>query len=230
MWLILLKVNCFNLDMSENLQYVLNGYQEFRQKYFAGGDDLYLELKKGQKPKVLVIACSDSRVDPAIILNCKPGDLFVVRNVANLVPPYNNDGGHHGTSAALEFGITGLNIKHIIILGHSYCGGIRALVEGRYNSGRPESFIDKWMEIARPSMLETIDKFPHESVENQVTHCSKSALIKSLSNLLTFPWIKKRSEGNDLTIRSWYFNIDDGMIEEFDEKDQEFKALKVEEA
>jgi carbonic anhydrase len=213
--------------MPENLQYVVNGYGKFRQKYFSGDDDLYDGLKKGQNPKVLVIACSDSRVDPSIILNCKAGDLFVVRNVANLVPPYNNDGGHHGTSAALEFGITGLHIKHIIILGHSSCGGIRALVEGRFNSNKPETFIDKWMEIAKPSMVQTVEKYPNENIDNQVNHCSKLALTKSLSNLLTFPWIKEGVWKEKLTIRSWYFNIESGVIEEFDEKEQQFKDLDI---
>ena len=213
--------------MPENLKYVLNGYKNFREKYDVEYKDLFQELEKGQKPKILIVACSDSRVDPAIILNCKPGDLFVVRNVANLVPPYNNDGSHHGTSAALEFGITGLGIKHIIILGHSSCGGIRALVEGQFNHEKAENFIDKWMEIAKPELQEIIKKYPDQSIDNQITNCAKLALTKSLRNLTTFPWIQERIEKRELTIRSWYFNIDSGIIEEFDDQDGEFKQLKI---
>ncbi|MFT6077623.1 MAG: carbonic anhydrase [Myxococcota bacterium] len=212
--------------MSDNLEYVISGYKKFRQKYFEGSDNLYENLKKGQKPKVLVIACSDSRVDPAIILNCKPGDLFVVRNVANLVPPYENDGGHHGTSAALEFGILSLGIKHIIVLGHSSCGGIGALVEDSLKI-KEENFISKWMEIAKPALQKTIENYPEVSIKEQVSHCTKFALINSLNNLLTFPWIKEKAQIKELSVHSWYFNLNNGIIEEFDEKKQEFIDLKI---
>lgn len=102
--------------MSEEIKYIIDGYKKFRQKYFDGNNSIFEDLKNGQNPKILVIACSDSRVDPTIILNCKPGDLFVVRNVANLVPPYENDDGHHGTSAALEFAVCGLNVNTSLYL------------------------------------------------------------------------------------------------------------------
>jgi carbonic anhydrase len=174
-----------------------------------------------------VIACSDSRVDPAIILNCKPGDLFVVRNVANLVPPFINDGGHHGTSAALEFGILGLGIKHIIVLGHSSCGGIKALVEDSLKI-KEDNFISKWMEIAKPALAKTIQTNPDKSIEKQIGVCAKFALVDSLNNLLTFPWIKDRVTDGDLSVRSWYFNIDSGFIEEFDVGTKKFTNLQTE--
>ena len=212
--------------MSKNLEYIIAGYKKFRQKYFEGNNNLYEDLKNGQNPKILVIACSDSRVDPAIILNCKPGDLFVVRNVANLVPPYENDGGHHGTSAALEFAVLGLVIKHIIILGHSSCGGIQALVEDPTKM-QEENFISRWMEIAKPALQKTITNYPNQSIKEQVGNCAKFALINSLNNLLTFPWIKDRATSGELSLHSWYFNIDSGIIEEFDSLKQEFIDLKI---
>ncbi|MFT5702750.1 MAG: carbonic anhydrase [Rickettsiales bacterium] len=212
--------------MPENLKYIVSGYKKFRKKYFSGEDQLYQDLKNGQSPKILVIACSDSRVDPAIILNCKPGDLFVVRNVANLVPPFTNDGGYHGTSAALEFGVLGLGIKHIIILGHSSCGGIQALVEDS-SQIKAENFISKWMEIAKPALQKTIQNYPSKNLGEKVGACAKFALIDSLNNLLTFPWIKNKVEDGNLSVRSWYFNIDSGVIEEFDVYKEQFMDLKI---
>ena len=212
--------------MAEGLDQIIAGYKQFRKKYFKGNNQLYEDLKNGQKPKILVIACSDSRVDPAIILNCKPGDLFVVRNVANLVPPYENDGGHHGTSAALEFAVLGLGINHIIILGHSSCGGIQTLIENP-NKMQEENFISRWMEIAKPALQKTIDNYPGHSVEKQVGKCARLALIDSLSNLLTFPWIKEKVVKQELSLHSWYFNIDSGIIEEFDLAAGKFSDLIV---
>ncbi len=212
--------------MSENLEYVIAGYKKFRQKYFESNNYLYEDLKNGQSPKILVIACSDSRVDPAIILNCKPGDLFVVRNVANLVPPYENDSGHHGTSAALEFAVLNLGIKHIIILGHSSCGGIQALVEDP-SKMQEENFISRWMEIAQPALQKTIENYPNQSIEKQVGNCAKFALINSLNNLFTFPWIKQKVANQELSLHSWYFNIDSGIIEEFNYKTEKFIDLKT---
>src|SRR5436190_22865279 len=115
--------------MKDSIQKIRLGYQEFRNKYVLGDRSVMKFLSHyGQKPKIMVVACCDSRVDPALILQCMPGDLFVVRNVANIVPPYEKDEAHHGTSAALEFGICFLKVKHLILLGHSQCGGIQALL------------------------------------------------------------------------------------------------------
>ncbi len=126
---------------------LIEGYKQFRSKYFGKSKSLEKLVTHDQKPKILVISCSDSRVDPAIILGSKPGELFVVRNVANLVPPFESDLKHHGTSAALEFGVLDLEVKHIIVLGHTHCGGIRALMEAPENTP-PSNFITAWMDIA----------------------------------------------------------------------------------
>jgi carbonic anhydrase len=212
--------------MPKEIEYIKQGYKKFRQEYFERNSQLYEELKEGQKPKVLVIACSDSRVDPAIILNCKPGDLFVVRNVANLVPPYENDSGHHGTSAALEFAVLGLGIKHIIVLGHSSCGGIQALVADS-NKIKEKNFISRWMEIAKPALEKTIKNYAEQSMEEKVGKCAQFALVNSLNNLFTFPWIKERAEAGELSLYSWFFNIENGVIEEFNNKEQKFVELDI---
>ncbi len=212
--------------MSGEIKYITQGYKQFRQKYFDGNNSIFEDLKNGQNPKILVIACSDSRVDPAIILNCKPGDLFVVRNVANLVPPYENDDGHHGTSAALEFAVCDLEVKHIIIFGHSSCGGIKALIANP-SKMQEKNFISRWMELAKPAYEETMENFSNSSVDQKVDSCAHFALINSLKNLYTFPWIKSRVAGGELSLHSWYFNIDTGIIEEFWPKTGEFTDLKI---
>jgi carbonic anhydrase len=211
--------------MPKEIDYAIKGYQKFHKKYFGNNNQTFGNLKDGQNPKILVIACSDSRVDPAIIMDSKPGDLFVVRNVANLVPPYENDSStYHGTSAALEFGILGLGIKHIIIFGHSRCGGIRALVEDSQII-ESKNFITKWMEIAKPAYEKTLENHVHDSIDEQSEHCARLALVNSRKNLLTFPWIKEKFDAKNLFLHSWYFNIDSGKIEAYDVLVDGFKEL-----
>jgi carbonic anhydrase len=212
--------------MSGDIKYIIEGYKKFRQKYFDGSNSIFEDLKNGQSPKILVIACSDSRVDPTIILNCKPGDLFVVRNVANLVPPYENDDGHHGTSAALEFAVCGLEVKHIIIFGHSSCGGINALVTNP-DKMQEKNFISRWMELAQPAYQKTIENYPNASIDDKVSSCAHFALINSLKNLYSFPWIKSKVENSELSLHSWFFNIETGIIEEFNSELDKFVDLKI---
>ena len=203
-----------NKTRSQELDYIIDGYKHFRQKYFDGNNSIFKDLKNGQNPQILVIACSDSRVDPAVILDCKPGDLFVVRNVANLVPPFEDDVSHHGTSAALEFGVCVLGVRHIIIFGHSGCGGIRSLFEDQTKMQKG-NFISKWMELAKTAYHKTLKNYSLASIDDQASHCTHFALIHSLDNLSTFPWIKSRVENGELSLHSWYFDIETGMIEEF---------------
>jgi carbonic anhydrase len=126
---------------------LIEGFARFREMHYATNDALFRELvEQGQAPKIMVVACCDARVDPALILDCAPGDLFVIRNVANLVPPAENQGHYHGTSAALEFGVRKLKVEHLIVLGHAHCGGIRALLEG--DMQKEDVFISEWMGIA----------------------------------------------------------------------------------
>src|SRR5579872_388376 len=131
--------------MGKSFLKVLQGYQTFRKKYAQSDSSVMQYLSYyGQQPKVMVVACCDSRVDPALILQCDPGDLFVIRNVANIIPPCELDKAHHGTSAALEFGVRFLQAKHLIILGHSQCGGIQALID---NQRAKNDFISSWVSL-----------------------------------------------------------------------------------
>ena len=176
--------------MSVEFEKLIAGYSRFREKFKSGSHLLYKHLsEQGQRPSAIVIACSDSRVDPAMILDCDPGDLFMIRNVANLVPPYEDDHHYHGTSAALEFGVCHLKIAHIIVLGHSQCGGIQSLLET--NTVDPNGFIAKWMQLAKLStrIQMSNDFLP---IAHQAELCEKESLAGSLDNLMTFPWIQKR--------------------------------------
>lgn len=207
------------------MHHLIQGYQDFYNKYFKSGDTtLYQDLvKQGQAPKTMVIACSDSRVDPALVLNCSPGELFVVRNVANLVPPCENDAKHHGTSAALEFAVCFLKVEHIIILGHTYCGGIQALLRDETEHLEQRSFISHWMEIAREARIQALQK--NGTPKEQETHCCEYSLMASLDNLHSFPWIKERLSNGSLSLHAWLFDLESGLIKRFNETQQRFENI-----
>jgi len=202
---------------------LIAGYQEFKKKDIEQSD-AYVELAKGQSPKVLVIACSDSRIEPAIVTGCEPGDLFVVRNVANLVTPFDSDPRHQGTSAALEFGVKGLQVEHIIIFGHSSCGGIKALMT---SAGGEDSlaFVDGWMEAAKPAKKNVLQKHEGESLDKQVHACEKESLLMSLKNLSEYPWIKDRVEQGSLQLHAWYFDLAEGAVKAYHPENKQFMAL-----
>lgn len=211
--------------MPTEINSLIQGYLKFRQKYFTNDKQLFKQLvKDGQKPKILVVACSDSRVDPSIILNCKPGDLFVIRNVANLIPPCEDTSSYHGTSAALEFAICKLQIRHIIILGHSKCGGISSLFDNSIIDEHDNDFISKWMQIARPAKIKTNQQA--DNLDEKINQCAKYSLINSVGNLLTFEWISERIKKNNLFIHAWYFDLEQGIIEAYQPNLQEFIELE----
>lgn len=203
----------------------VSGFKRFQQNYFDQNTALFGELKQGQKPSALVIACSDSRVDPAILTDCQPGDLFVVRNVANLVPPYEKGAGLHGVSTALEFGVTALRVEHIIVLGHTKCGGIQALMK----DGAPESkgeFIGNWMNIAKRAKERVLAEMPDAPPAEQLCACEEASIQVSLENLLTFPWIKERVQQGSLMLHGWHFDIERGEMEAFNPFSGGFEPLR----
>ena len=198
----------------QSLQKILQGYELFRDKYVHGDTAIMQYLSYyGQQPQVMVVACCDSRVDPALILQCDPGDLFVVRNVANIVPPYEVDDAHHGTSAALEFGVCTLNVDHLILLGHSQCGGIQALLN-KDDTSR-DDFITNWVSLIKKSRTSAGDS----------DDCAKSALKQSYQNCLTFPWIKEKVAQKNLIIHLWFFDIKAGQIFTYAEAKDDFQPL-----
>ena len=200
------------------IEKLLEGYKRFRADHFDGNKTLYEKLyKEGQSPKTLVIACSDSRVDPAIITDADPGDIFAIRNVANLVPPYAKDAGYHGVSAALEFAVCILKVENIVILGHSHCAGVHALRHPE--SLKDSDFIGPWVHIGDPAKqrLGTIAN------DLECQHACEREVIKlSLENLQTFPWIQDRVRDGSLTLHGWYFDIEDGVLYQHDPETGKF--------
>ena len=185
---------------------LIAGFKSFRETYYEEQPDFYRSLvEKGQKPDVMVIACSDSRVNPSIIAKAEPGELFIVRNVANLVPPYEPDSHYHGTSAAIEFAVRDLNVEHIIVLGHSHCGGIRCLCEG-HEDAKNREFIDGWMSIVEQARDDSLKG------EAQLRNVEREAVKVSLDNLLTFPCVKRRVEDGRLKLHGWLFDLEAGEL------------------
>lgn len=199
--------------MEKTFKKIMKGYLKFREKYATDENPVMKNLAcHGQKPEIMVIACCDSRVDPALIMQCDPGDLFIVRNVANIVPPYEKDMGFHGTSAALEFGVCYLNVKHLIILGHSQCGGIDALVNGA--TLLQNDFITRWVSVIE-----------QQKQEKDVDKVAQKSLFVSYKNCLTFPWIEKRIDMGFLKIHLWFFDIKEGGIFTYSFSKQRYQKL-----
>jgi carbonic anhydrase len=159
-----------------------------------------------------VISCCDSRTDPGMLLGAGPGDIFVVRNVANLVPPYRNGAEMPGIRADIEFAIKGLNVDHIIILGHSSCGGIRALMDGEGVTVSNYEFIGSWVSIAAAAREKVLRELAGEPDAVQAMACGQGAIALSLGNLMTFPWIRERVEAGSLALHGWYFDIGAGDL------------------
>lgn len=206
---------------------LIAGFHRFREEHFADDDALYKHLvQDGQTPKILVVACCDSRVDPALVLDCAPGDLFVIRNVANLVPPAESrSGGRHGTSAALEYGVRVLKVEHIIVLGHAHCGGIRSLMNGGSASGGEPTYISSWMRVAEAAQQKVIEGLPQATREEQERACEQQAILSSLENLMTFGWIKEAVTAGTLALHGWYFDIEHGQLLRYEVATRAFKAV-----
>lgn len=193
---------------AREIEDLIDGFRAFRKRYYEQQPQRMRELTEhGQSPQVLVIACSDSRVDPALLLGAEPGDLFTVRNVANLVPPYNPDSNHHSTSAALEFAVRDLEVRHIVILGHSSCGGIAALRQSAAGTPIERDFIAPWMEIAADSCHCAADA----SVPEQQT-VEHDGIRISLKNLRSFPWVDAQIRAGNLTLHGWWVDLAGGRL------------------
>lgn len=190
------------------METLLAGYRRFRANGWPSQREAFETLARhGQSPKALVVACVDSRVDPGLIFDTAPGEVLTVRNVANLVPPYAPDARYHGTSAALEFGVRALEVPHLMVMGHSLCGGVRALLEG--TPDRAYEFVSPWMSIASPARGRALGC--GEPEERQ--RCCEHEVVKvSLANLLTFPWIAERVEARRLELHGAWFDIRTGIL------------------
>ncbi len=193
---------------------LLKGYARFRKGYWRRHKRRFSVLARdGQSPPAMVIACADSRVAPEMIFDCAPGEIFVVRNVSNLVPPYAPDTGNHGTSAALEFAVTALAVRSIVVLGHSQCGGIRALMRGP--EGGHGDFIESWMAIAKRARALVCDAPDAQGLDFDTlcARCEHESIRVSLANLMTFPWIAARVAAGTLSLSGAHFNVETGRVE-----------------
>ncbi len=187
---------------------LLDGYRRFRADIWPAERRRYEALSvHGQKPESLVIACSDSRVDPATVFNAAPGELFTVRNVAGLVPPYQPDGSLHGASAAVEFAVRVLKVKRIVVLGHAQCGGVQAMVEGAPKEA--QDFVAPWMAMAAPALAQ----IPPEAKGAEALTCAEAAVVRvTQDNLMTFPWVRQRVEAGELILEGYRFDIHTGVL------------------
>lgn len=206
-------------------KHLLEGYKAFATQRLPTEQTRFRELSvKGQSPEVMVIGCCDSRVSPEVIFDVGPGELFVVRNIANLVPVYQPDGTAHGVSAALEYAVTVLKVKHIVVLGHAQCGGIRAFVD-KIEPLTPGDFIGKWMQMfIKPG--EVVEQRDHETMAQFVERIEKAAVFRSLENLMTFPFVRKAVESGQMQTHGAYFGVAEGSLFVLDKVAKEFRSVR----
>lgn len=202
----------------------ITGFKHFQEKYFSEDRELFEQLRQGQRPKVLIIACADSRVDPALLTGAEPGDMFVVRNVASLVPPYASGSNFASAPAALEFGVQSLEVEHIIVMGHAQCGGIRALMS---DAGPDGEFIGKWMSIAQRARERVLDELPAKTPELKARACEQAAILVSLENLMTYPWIAQRVTAGTMHLHGWYFDIAEGSLLRYNPANNAFEPISA---
>ncbi|QQO18762.1 carbonic anhydrase [Bradyrhizobium diazoefficiens] len=206
-------------------KHLLEGYKAFATQRLPTEQNRYRELSvKGQSPETMVIGCCDSRVSPEAIFDAGPGELFVVRNIANLVPTYQPDENAHGVSAALEFAVTVLKVKHIVVLGHAQCGGIRAFID-KIEPLTPGDFIGRWMQMfIKPG--EVVEQRDHETMAQFVERIEKAAVFRSLENLMTFPFVRKAVESGQMQLHGAYFGVAEGTLFVLDKASKEFKNAR----
>lgn len=201
------------------------GFIEFQTQKFQPMRPFFDQLAQKQEPKIAMIACSDSRVDPAILTNSDPGDIFMVRNVANLVPPCARDEEKHGTSAALEFAVISLEVQHVVVFGHANCGGIKALLTNDPTTAEEHEFIHNWLDIAGEARRRTMITARNQPLEVQLQKLEREAIKTSLSNLLTFPWIEQRVHDGRLRLHGWHFDLHNGTIEVYVPREDRFLPM-----
>ena len=199
------------------------GYRRFREDGWAGDRQRWAELREGQEPEVMVISCSDSRVDPSQIFDVAPGELFVVRNVAALVPPYETTPGQHGVSAALEFAVQVLKVKEVWVMGHGMCGGCKAaLTQGMHGNEPGEGgFVAQWIGLLDEARVPVAEAKGTEGREAERA-MELAAVRVSLANLLSFPWVREKVETGALRLQGAYFAISDGVLHLLDDASDEF--------
>jgi len=205
---------------------MIDGYRRFRVTDWHEEHQRWVQLAEGQRPKVMVLACSDSRVEPAVIFDATPGEMFVVRNVAALAPPFESTPGHHGVSAALEFAVTQLEVEEIVVMGHGLCGGCAAALTGQFdNAPHGEGhFIAEWVNLLDGARRKVRSKHPVAGPDAYL-EMELEAVKVSLANLRTFPWIAERETTGALSLHGCHFSIADGRLNMLDEAEDSFRPV-----
>jgi carbonic anhydrase len=206
----------------QDIEKFISGFSRFQQQYLCEPAP-FDALRSGQHPGTLVIGCCDSRVDPALLTGSDPGDMFVVRNIANLVPPCTPQA-PPGVSSAIEFAVCGLEVARIIVLGHAKCGGIQALMSPRKLCTETD-FVARWMQIAAPVRQRVLQALSDKPAAAQNRACEMGSILQSLDNLLTYPWIRSRVEQGTLMLHGWYFDIESGALLAYSPRQQQFLNL-----
>lgn len=188
---------------------LLEGFGRYQAQYYGDGVGVYDELSNGQSPSTLVIGCCDSRVHPPSLMDTEPGEMFVLRNVANIVPPHDMCNQHASVAAALEFAVLQLKIKRIIVLGHKNCGGIRALLDG---SAPADSALGQWLNVALTAKEAAQSMHRKKPELDPYKICEQVAILVSLNNLQTYPWLAERVASNEVQIDGWYFDMQKGEL------------------
>lgn len=203
---------------------MLDGYRRFRQNGWANERKRWDELADGQSPRVMVVACSDSRVDPAQIFDTNPGEIFVVRNVAALVPPFETNPGRHGVSAALEFAVQMLGVEEILVMGHGLCGGCNAALTRDMHGAPPGEggFIASWIAMLDEARAEVIAEYGEDRGRNAARAMEQAAVRVSIANLRTFPWVRAKEAAGELALKGAFFAISDGVLHLLDEESGHF--------
>lgn len=198
---------------SDAVERIKSGFIHFKTHKYLKKPSLYKALAKSQNPKFLVFACSDSRVSPSHILNFQPGEAFIVRNIANMVPLFDKTQ-HSGTGAALEYPITALNVETILVFGHSRCGGIKKLMSIEDEAAPSNTvFIENWVKIGTPAKNRIKQEYENLSFYEQCTHCEKEAVNVTLANLLSYPFVREKVAKNKLTLRGGHYDFVNGTFE-----------------
>jgi carbonic anhydrase len=212
--------------MSSFPSHLTDRFRRFKYRHFEQNRDTYEELANfGQSPDVMIVSCCDSRCDPETIFSAMPGELFVVRNVANLVPPYETGGKYHGVSAALEFAVLNLRVKHIVVMGHSSCGGIKAALEQSSARQTEAMFIQTWMSMLDECRLRVLSSHQTSSRKEMQDALEREGVKVSLANLRTFPCIQILENKSRLELHGAYFNIATGNLEVLNQQNGEFHSL-----
>ena len=213
--------------MSAFPKHLIDGYKNFMSGRYSAERDRYHELaSEGQKPSTMVIACCDSRAAPETIFDCGPGELFVLRNVANLVPPFQPDGGQHGTSAGIEFAVRGLKVEHVVVMGHASCGGIAAALTPDFKPLAEGDFIGKWLTLVEPVAAQFADNGLMTQKERQ-TSFERISIRNSIKNLRSFPYIQALEAKGELKVHGAWFDIKTGELWVMDAETGEFERPAV---